>query len=337
MGFLPFLCFTLFLVGIIGGTIAVLARSFHKVEEGYAGLVERQGNFLRVLPPGRHFLVPMIDELVAVIELREFTETLPLDQVATRGGISIGISMDLSYRIVRRRVDLGDGSNQRVRRERLDVEPNAVYNAYYAVDDWKEKTRKEATAIVYNFFGKLDLIKDILGVERQGSGLKQIGNYTRQLLERITLEYGVEITAVNLFGLQLDENIRMFLTAERRAQTQARLRNIDTLSHLEVKNALGLSPDQILQYRYIEALKEIGQAGGPAVFMESASGINRVFPGIVANNDGGDPEGGPSTQKEAGALGSPGKENPASLPSGKQQPVPNQRQAQSQPKIERKQ
>lgn len=337
MAFLPFLCFAIFIVAVIGGAVATILRSLRTVEEGFVGIVERQGNFLRVLPPGRHFLIPMIDEMVAVIELREFTETIPLNQIATRGGIAIGISMDLSYRIVRRRVDLGDSGNQRIRRERLDVEPNAVYNAYYAVDDWKEKTRKEATAIVYNFFGKLDLIKDILGVERQGSGLKQIGNYVRQLLERITLEYGVEITGVNLFSLQLDENIRMFLTAERRAQTQARLRNIDTLSHLGVKETLNLNSDQILQYRYIEALKEIGQAGGPAVFMESATGINRVFPGIFANDDGGDPEAGQGGKPAGGALGSGGNEKAPGLPSGNPQKAPNQSQAKQQVNIERKQ
>jgi regulator of protease activity HflC (stomatin/prohibitin superfamily) len=317
MSFLPFLCFAVFVLGVIAGTGTVIVRGFQKVEEGFAGIAERQGNFLRMLPPGRHFLVPVLDELVAVIELREFTETIPLDQVSTRGGIAVGINMDLSYRIVRRKAEASEGGGQRVRRERLDVESNAIYNAYYAVDDWKEKTRKEATAIVYNFFGKLDLIKDVLGVERQGSGLKQIGNYIRQLLERTTLEYGVEITGINLFGLQLDENIRMFLTSERRAQTQARLRNIDTLSHLSVKETLGLNADQVLQYRYIEALKEIGQAGGPAVFMESATGINRVFPGIFANNEGGDSEGGSKSGNTA--LGSGGKENPASLPSGKAQ------------------
>lgn len=333
MSFLPFLCFFIFIVAVIGGIGAVVVRSFRTVEEGFVGVVERQGNFLRILPPGRHFMLPLIDQMVALIELREFTETIALDHVTTRGGISVGISMDLSYRILRRRTELGDagGGNQRVRRERLDVEPNAVYNAFYAVDDWREKTRKEATAIVFNFFGKLDLIKDILGVERQGSGLKQIGNYVRQLLERITLEYGVEITGVNLFSLQLDENIRMFLTSERRAQTQARLRNIDTLSHLEVKKTLDLDSEQILKYRYIEALKEIGQAGGPAVFMESATGFNRIFPGVFSDEEGGEPGASPKANAPLG-----GGQSASALPSGKNPniPAPNTQQG---AKVERKQ
>ena len=137
---------------------------------------------------------------------------------------------------------------------RIQVREKDVFNAVYNVDNWQEKTKREATAVMYDFFSMVNLARDIFG--NDGGAIKRIANSIRDMVNEEALKFGVEVTQVKLYNLTLDEGTRMFLTAQKRAEMQNQLRLQEAENQRQIRDMLGLDNDRFLRWWEIEARKE---------------------------------------------------------------------------------
>ncbi len=301
MDILPVLCFSVFIIGLIAGAFLLISRSFEIVPEGSVAIVERAGEFRGVLNPGRHMLMPL-DRTRALVELQEFSTTVRADTIITQNATIIGLDMDVSYRIARY-VPQKVSRDQRNRMQpvaviqwnRIQVREKDVFNAVYNVDNWQEKTKRDATAIMYDYFSMINLARDIFG--NDGGAIKRIANSIRDMVNDETLKYGVEVTQIKLYNLTLDEGTRMFLTAQKRAELQNALRLQDAENQRQIREVLGLDPDRFLRWWEIEARKEappaseanffIGDDARMGLLPSSGPFASRDYGGGSSGNGGG--------------------------------------------------
>ena len=71
--------------------LITIARTVRIVPQASAGIVERLGRYNRTLDPGLHFLVPFIDRLRPLVDLREQVVAFPPQPVITQDNVTISI------------------------------------------------------------------------------------------------------------------------------------------------------------------------------------------------------------------------------------------------------
>lgn len=298
MDLLPVLCFVAFIVGIVALAFMLISRSFEIVPEGSVAIVERGGEFRGVLNPGRHFQLPL-DRIRAMVELQEFSDTIHADTVITQNATVIGLDMDISYRIARY-VPQKVTRDQRNRMQpvpviqwnRIQVREKDVFNAVYNVDNWREKTKREATAIMHDYFSMINLARDIFG--NDGGAINRIAATIRDMVNEESLKYGVEVTQIKIYNLTIDEGTRMVLTAQRRAELQNKLRLMEAENQRQIRDTLRLDNEQLLRWFEIEARREAPPASEANIFIgeegqRAAFGGGGVVPntGPFASRGGG--------------------------------------------------
>jgi regulator of protease activity HflC (stomatin/prohibitin superfamily) len=282
MDFLPFLCFAVFIFGLIIGLVWLVLRSFEIVPEGSVAIVERGGEFRGVLNPGRHLLMPL-DRIRALVELQEFSTTVHADTVITQNATVIALDMDVSYRIARY-VPQKVTRDQRNRMQpvaviqwnRIQVREKDVFNAVYNVDNWQEKVRRDAVAMMHDYFSMINLARDIFG--NDGGAIKRIASSLRDMINEETAKFGVEVTQVKIFNLTLDEATRMFLTAQKRAELQNALRLQEAENQRQIRDTLHMSNDQLLRWWEIEARKESPPASEANIFIGEEGRPTNLLP-----------------------------------------------------------
>src|ERR687892_762935 len=79
--------------------LVVLARTIRIVPQARAGVVERLGRYSRTLNPGLTIVVPFIDKVRPLIDLREQVVTFPPQPVITEDNVSVGIDTVLYFTI----------------------------------------------------------------------------------------------------------------------------------------------------------------------------------------------------------------------------------------------
>ena len=96
MGFI----FSLMLTVIILVVIVITGLSCVKlVRQSQVGIVMRLGKFLRVADTGVHFLVPFLDQMSYIIDLREKVVDFPPQPVITKDNVTMQIDTVVYYRI----------------------------------------------------------------------------------------------------------------------------------------------------------------------------------------------------------------------------------------------
>src|SRR5215470_7395669 len=76
-----------------------LARTVRIVPQARAGVVERLGRFSRTLGPGMTILVPFVDRLRPLIDLREQVVSFPPQPVITEDNLTVNIDSVIYYQV----------------------------------------------------------------------------------------------------------------------------------------------------------------------------------------------------------------------------------------------
>jgi regulator of protease activity HflC (stomatin/prohibitin superfamily) len=71
--------------------IVVIFRSIRIIPQAYAGVVERLGRYQRTLSPGLNLLVPFVDRLRPLVDLRETVVSFPPQPVITEDNLVVSI------------------------------------------------------------------------------------------------------------------------------------------------------------------------------------------------------------------------------------------------------
>jgi regulator of protease activity HflC (stomatin/prohibitin superfamily) len=263
--FWPIFFFALFLVLILYMIYRLVTGGINVVTEGTVGIVLRWGERNRVVPPGRHFLLPLIERMEREIDIKEFTDGIQADSVMTKGATSIALDMSVQYRIrryTRRNMTQDDKtrlSNKPVVFWNNGVEVIAwedVYRAAFDVDDWRQRTRKEAETAMYDYFTTIDYRTEIFN--GQGNAIRRIADTLGRRVSDRTKAYGVEVLRINITRVDIDEETRTFLTAERRAWQEGQLRALQARNDQSIRQILGMdNVSDYLKWRQIESVREL--------------------------------------------------------------------------------
>src|SRR5215212_1764840 len=77
----------------------VAARTVRIIPQARAGVVERLGRYHRTLTPGLAVVIPFVDRVKPLIDLREQVVTFPPQPVITQDNVSVGIDTVLYFTI----------------------------------------------------------------------------------------------------------------------------------------------------------------------------------------------------------------------------------------------
>ncbi|MGI8440277.1 MAG: SPFH domain-containing protein, partial [Thermoleophilaceae bacterium] len=87
------------LLVIAAVVVLVLARTVRIVPQARAGIVERLGRFQRTVEPGLALLVPFVDRMLPLIDLREQVVSFPPQPVITEDNLTVSIDTVIYFQV----------------------------------------------------------------------------------------------------------------------------------------------------------------------------------------------------------------------------------------------
>src|SRR4051795_4828111 len=79
--------------------VVVVVRSVRIIPQARAGVVERLGRYQRTLEPGLALLVPFVDRIKPLIDLREQVVSFPPQPVITEDNLVVNIDTVIYYQV----------------------------------------------------------------------------------------------------------------------------------------------------------------------------------------------------------------------------------------------
>jgi len=227
--------------------IIFLTRGTTVVGEGQAAVVERRGRFSRILHAGQHLMMPGAESIKEFVPLQEFIYECGVQNLLTKNLAQLQVNVIIHYQIIRQLVVEG-------KRRWHKIDNDAVYHAVYSAEDWQESTHAATRSTLAETFSVLDLRTDIFEVP---DWQDQVALMLRQRLNDKTRRWGVQVTDVAFSYVEFPEKVKDSLSAAMRLQHEAHLREIEAQSFKETAQTLGLTPSEMLSWRYVEVLRSL--------------------------------------------------------------------------------
>ena len=221
------------LIVIVVLVLVVLARMSVRIVRQYEqGVLFRLGRVVGVRMPGLRFIIPVIDRL-PLVSLRIVTMPIQSQGIITQDNVSVDISAVAYYRVV-------DAVKSVV----------AIENVAAAINQIAQTTLRKVV-------GRHSLDQTLSETERINSDI-------REILDALTLEWGVEVTLVELKDIQLPESMKRAMARQAEAEREKRAKIIAAEGESIAAAALGDASDTMmahplaLQLRNLQSLVEIG-------------------------------------------------------------------------------
>ncbi|MDQ1530582.1 MAG: hypothetical protein QOE37_687 [Microbacteriaceae bacterium] len=226
----PALLFTL--IGVLVLLLILLPLSLHVVRQYETGVLFRLGRVVGVRAPGLAVIVPVIDRL-AKVTMRIITMPIQSQGIITKDNVSVDISAVAYFRVA-------DAVKSVV----------AIENVTAAIDQIAQTTLRKVV-------GKHTLDETL-------SETDVINGDIRQILDVTTIDWGVEVTLVELKDIQLPESMKRAMARQAEAEREKRAKIIAAEGESLAAAALGAASDTMmahplaLQLRNLQTLVELG-------------------------------------------------------------------------------
>lgn len=217
-------------ITLLAIVLAVLA--IHVVKQYEKGVVFRLGRVTGARSPGLVLIIPVIDRLTKV-SLRIITLPIQSQGIITRDNVSVDISAVAYFRVV-------DAVKSVV----------AIESVNAAIDQIAQTTLRKVV-------GQHTLDETLAETDVINSGI-------REILDMATLEWGVEVTLVELKDIQLPESMKRAMARQAEAEREKRAKIIAAQGESLAAAALGEASDTMmahplaLQLRNLQTLVELG-------------------------------------------------------------------------------
>ena len=213
--------------------VLILAKMSIKIVRQYErGVLFRLGRVVAVRVPGLRFIIPVVDRL-QLVSLRIVTMPIQSQGIITQDNVSVDISAVAYYRVV-------------------DAVKSVV-----AIEDVGAAINQIAQTTLRKVVGRHSLDQTLSETERINSDI-------REILDALTLEWGVEVTLVELKDIQLPESMKRAMARQAEAEREKRAKIIAAEGEAIAAVALGAASDTMmahpvaLQLRNLQSLVEIG-------------------------------------------------------------------------------
>jgi len=217
-------------VGVV--VLVGLALSLRIVKQYELGVLFRLGRVIGIRKPGLRLIIPFVDVLRRV-SLRIVTMPIQSQGIITRDNVSVDVSAVAYFRVV-------------------DAEKSvvAIENVYAAIDQIAQTTLRKVV-------GQHSLDETLSETDR-------INMDIRAILDVTTVEWGVEVTLVELKDIQLPDSMKRAMARQAEAEREKRAKIINAEGESLAAAALGDASDTMmahplaLQLRNLQSLVEIG-------------------------------------------------------------------------------
>jgi regulator of protease activity HflC (stomatin/prohibitin superfamily) len=169
----------------------VAARTIRIIPQAKAGVVERLGRYSRTLTPGLTIVVPFIDKVRPLIDLREQVVTFPPQPVITSDNVSVGVDTVLYFTI---------------------TEPK---DATYEIANPLQAIEQLTVTTLRNIIGSLTL-------EETLTSRDQVNDKLRVVLDERTGKWGIRINGVELKSIDPPQGIQEAMEKQMRAERDRR-------------------------------------------------------------------------------------------------------------------
>jgi regulator of protease activity HflC (stomatin/prohibitin superfamily) len=223
---------TLIVVLIAAVVLILLAASIKIVKQYERGVLFRFGKVVDTREPGFRMIVPVVDVLRRV-SLRIVTMPIQSQGIITHDNVSVDVSAVAYFRVV-------DPVKAVV----------AIENVYTAIDQIAQTTLRKVV-------GQHSLDQTL-------SETDKINLDIRKILDVTTLDWGVEVTLVELKDIQLPDSMKRAMAKQAEAEREKRAKIINAQGESLAATALGEASDIMmahplaLQLRNLQSLVEIG-------------------------------------------------------------------------------
>ena len=216
--------FTIILGLILLIAVIVILSSIKIVNTGYLYVVERFGQFDRVLEPGWHFIIPFVDFVRKKVSTKQQILDVPPQSVITKDNVKISVDNVIFFKLLNPR--------------------DAVYN----IEDYKAGIVYSATTNIRNIIGNMSLDEVV-------SGRDKINQDLLTIIDEVTDAYGIKILSVEIKNIIPPAEIQQAMEKQMKAERDKRamILQAEGLRQSQVEKAEGEKRSQILK---AEAEKE---------------------------------------------------------------------------------
>jgi regulator of protease activity HflC (stomatin/prohibitin superfamily) len=183
------LVLTILLIVFVALVVVLLRWSVRTIPQANAGIVERFGRYHRTLHPGLHVVVPFVDRVRPLIDLREQVVSFSPQSVLTSDRVRMKVEPVLYFRV------------------------SDVKAATYEVDDYLSALQELTMAT-------LRKVADGMDMETTLRSRNQFNSALMTELANITGEWGLRVSRAELQALELPSAIQESIERQKRAETE---------------------------------------------------------------------------------------------------------------------
>ena len=212
--------------------VVLLIASIRVVQQYQRGVHFRLGRVIGVREPGLRLIIPIIDRLWRV-SLRIVTMPIQSQGIITRDNVSVDIAAVAYFRVIDAR------------------------KAVVVIENVNAAINQIAKTTLRNVVGQHSLEEVLARTEK-------INGSIRQNLDTTTVEWGVEVTLVELKDIQLPDSMKRAMAREAEAEREKRAKIIAAEGEARAAAALGEASDTMMQHplalqlRNLQTLLELG-------------------------------------------------------------------------------
>ncbi|GAB4100054.1 SPFH domain-containing protein [Sinomonas halotolerans] len=239
---------TVLFIALIAFVATVLVRAVRIIPQARAGVVERLGKYQRTLNPGLTILIPFVDRLLPLLDLREQVVSFPPQPVITSDNLVVSIDTVVYFQV---------------------TDPRA---ATYEIANYIQAVEQLTITTLRNVVGGLNL-------EEALTSRDQINGQLRGVLDEATGRWGLRVSRVELKAIDPPHSIQDSMEKQMRAERDRRA---------AILTAEGTKQSAILTAegeRQSQILRAEGQAKAAVLKADGeAQAIQKVFDAIHAGN-----------------------------------------------------
>jgi regulator of protease activity HflC (stomatin/prohibitin superfamily) len=171
--------------------VVLLAKTVRIIPQARAGVVERFGKYKETLPAGLNVVVPFIDRVRYLIDLREQVVSFPPQPVITEDNLVVSIDTVIYFQV---------------------TDPVA---ATYEIANYIQAVEQLTMTTLRNIVGGMDLEQTLTSREEINSGL-------RGVLDEATGKWGIRVNRVEIKGIDPPPSIKDSMEKQMRADRDKR-------------------------------------------------------------------------------------------------------------------
>jgi regulator of protease activity HflC (stomatin/prohibitin superfamily) len=171
--------------------VTLLAKTVRIVPQARAGIVERFGKYKQTLPAGLNIVVPFVDKVRYLIDLREQVVSFPPQPVITEDNLVVSIDTVIYFQV---------------------TDPIA---ATYEIANYIQAVEQLTMTTLRNIVGGMDLEQTLTSREEINHGL-------RGVLDEATGKWGIRVNRVEIKGIDPPPSIKDAMEKQMRADRDKR-------------------------------------------------------------------------------------------------------------------